>query len=177
MTSHLSIKGSLITSVLISAVLKPPQELLVYKIFINMNLTDTLYETAVDLYTETTYRYREGRNTVPNRLDFDTQKLIDCGAIVICKGMNGDPESPDYKKHLNDGSTNLITLYNIKHSIKNNPDSWILEAIKHPITIAPIGWNDMSLETYDGKYNQILWSLKKLGIPYKEMLKHNSLNF
>ena len=141
-----------------------------------MNLINTLYETAVDLYTETTYRYREGRNTVPNRLDFDTQKLIDCGAIVICKGMNGDPESPDYKKHLDDGSTNLITLYNIKHAIKNNPDSWILEAIKHPITIAPIGWKDMSLETYDGKYNQILWSLKKLGIPYKEMLKHNSLN-
>ena len=120
---------------------------------------------------EITYRHKEGRNTVPDRLNFDTQKLIDCGAIVICKGMNGDPNSPDYMKHLNDGSTNLITLYNIKHAIKNNPDSWILEAIKHPITIAPIGWKDMSLETYDGKYNQILWSLKKLGIPFKDVLK------
>ena len=122
---------------------------------------------------EITYRHKEGRNTVPDRLDFDTQKLIDCGAIVICKGMNGDPNSPDYKKHLDDGSTNLITLYNIEHELKsNNPlGSWILEAIKYPVTIAPIGWKNLSLETYDGKYNQILWSLKKLGIPFKDVLK------
>jgi len=143
-----------------------------YPLFIyNMNLINTLYETAVDLYTEITYRYKEGRNTVPDRLDFDTQKLIDCGAIVICKGMEGDPKSDNYKKHLDDGSTNLITLYNIEHALTKSPDSWILEAIKYPITIAPMGWKNMSLETYDGKYNQILWSLKKLGISYNDVLK------
>ena len=125
---------------------------------------------------EVTYRYKEGRNTVPNRMDFDTQKLIDSGAIVICKGMNGDPKSSDYKKHLNDGSTNLITLYNIEHALKKSPDSWILEAIKYPITNVSKVWKNVALETYDGKYNQILWSLKKLGIPYEEMLKSDSLN-
>jgi hypothetical protein len=125
---------------------------------------------------ETTYRYKEGRNTVPDRLDFDTQKLIDCGAIVICQGMDGDPNSPTYKEHLNDGSSNLITLYNIEHAKTKSPDSWILEAIKHPISIEPKGWKNLSLDTYDGKYNQILWSLKKLGIPYEDVLKQNSLH-
>lgn len=123
-----------------------------------------------------TYRYKEGRNTVPDRLDFDTQKLIDCGAIFICEGMDGDPNSPTYKQHFNDGSTNLITLYNVEHALKNSPDSWILEAIKYPINVAPSTWKNLSLETYDGKYNQILWSLKKLGIPYEDVLKRNSIN-
>jgi len=120
--------------------------------------------------SETIYDYEEGRNVSPHRLDFDTQKLMDAGAIIICKAMEGDPNSPNYKKHLNTGGPNLITLLNIK---KADKDSWILDAIKHPLEKAPTVYKNVSLETSDGKYNQILWSLDKLKIPYENMLKDN----
>jgi hypothetical protein len=123
--------------------------------------------------SETVYDYKEGRDDAPHRLDFDTQKLMDSGVIIICKGMEGDPKSPNYKKHLKNGSPNLITLYNIKKAEKDDKNSWILDAIKHPLEKAPTLYKNASLETYDGKYNQILWSLDKLKIPYENMLKDN----
>ena len=55
----------------------------------------------------------------------------------------------------------------MKHS---SPDSWVQTAVTR--FASPKHWEgkDFSKNLYDGKYNQILWSLDELGIPYESML-------
>jgi hypothetical protein len=113
------------------------------------------------------YDYIEGRNEAPERLPFDVNKLINAGAVFITPAIEGDSSSKNYKKFLKRPYTHLITLYNIKHSPE---DSWIHTAITR--FASPKHWEgkDFAKNLYDGKYNQILWSLDELGIPYESML-------
>ena len=120
------------------------------------------------------YDYVEGRNTVPmsDRYDFDVDKLVNSGAVFITPAMDGDPNSPTYKEWLDEDGSHLITLYNVEQS---SPDGWIHKAITKSSDTS--GWkNNLVEKLYDGKYNQILWSLEKLGIDPNDMLiEDNSL--
>jgi len=120
------------------------------------------------------YDYVGGRNTVPmsDRYNFDADKLVNSGAIFITPAMDGDPNSPTYKEWLDEDGSHLITLYNVEHS---SPEGWIRKAITKKSDTS--GWRDNLIgKLYDGKYNQILWSLEKLGIDPNDMvIEDNSL--
>jgi hypothetical protein len=113
------------------------------------------------------YDYIEGRNETPERLPFDVNKLINAGAVFITPAIEGDSSSKNYKKFLKRPYTHLITLHNLKHS---SPDSWIHKAVTR--SASPKHWEgkEFTKNLYDGKYNQILWSLDELGVPYESML-------
>ena len=121
------------------------------------------------------YDYDPERNTVPfdERLPFDVDKLLSVGAVFITPAIDGDPKSKTYKKWLNEPYVHLITLKNVFDS---NPDSWIHKAITKKGD--PESYRkDFVYKFYDGKYNQILWSLEKLGIDPNDMIedKDNSI--
>jgi hypothetical protein len=113
------------------------------------------------------YDYKKGRNESPKRLPFDVNKLINAGAVFITPAIEGDSSSKNYKKFLKKPYTHLITLHNVRHS---SPDSWIHTAVTR--SASPKHWEgkEFTNNLYDGKYNQILWSLDELGIPYESML-------
>jgi len=125
------------------------------------------YNESKEMNESVVYNYEKGRNESPKRLPFDVNKLIDAGAIFITPAIEGDSSSKNYKKFLKRPYTHLITLHNIRHS---SPDSWIHTAITR--FASPKHWEgkDFANNLYDGKYNQILWSLDELGIPYESML-------
>ena len=113
------------------------------------------------------YDYEQGRNTVPDRLPLDVLKLIDAGVLFITPAIDGDPKSPTYKEWLDESGSHIITLYNIDHS---SADSWINKAVTKQADPAPLHTKDFTQHLYDGKYNQILWGLEKLGIDPNTML-------
>ena len=125
------------------------------------------YNETQEMNESVVYNYEKGRNESPERLPFDVNKLIDAGAIFITPSIEGNPTSKNYKKFLKSKHTHLITLHNIKHS---SEDSWIHTAVTR--FAPPTHWDneDFTNNLYDGKYNQILWSLDELGIPYESML-------
>ena len=61
----------------------------------------------------------------------------------------------------------IITLYNVDHS---SEDSWINKAVTKQADPTPLHTKDFTQDLYDGKYNQILWGLEKLGIDPNTML-------
>lgn len=128
------------------------------------------YKETQEMNESVVYDYKENRNESPERLPFDVNKLIDAGVVFVTPAIDGDPNSKHYKKFLNRRHTHLITLYNLKHA---TPDSWIHKAVTR--FASPKHWDnkDFTNNLYDGKYNQILWSLDKLNIPYKSMLIDN----
>ena len=113
------------------------------------------------------YDYEQGRNTVPDRLPLDVLKLIDAGVLFITPAIDGDPKSPTYKEWLDESGSHIITLYNIDHS---SADSWINKAVTKQADPTPLHTKDFTQDLYDGKYNQILWGLEKLGIDPNTML-------
>jgi len=114
------------------------------------------------------YDYDETRNTIPyeDRLPFDVDKLISVGAVFVTPAIDGDPSSKTYKEWLKEPYVHLITLKNI---LDAKPDSWIYNAITKTANPEPYR-NDLVKKIYDGKYNQILWSLEELGVDPNEML-------
>jgi len=123
---------------------------------------------------ERVYNYEEGRNTVPmdNRYAFDLDKLVNAGVVFVTPAMDGDPQSPTYKEWLDEGGSHLLTLMNV---LKSSENGWIRKAITKRSDTS--GWKNNFVEKlYDGKYNQILWSLEKLGIDPNDMvIEDNSL--
>ncbi len=113
------------------------------------------------------YDYEQGRNTVPDRLPFDVLKLINAGVLFITPAMDGDPQSPTYKEWLDEPGSHIITLYNVENS---SEDGWIRKAITKQADPTPFHRKDFTQDLYDGKYNQILWGLEKLGIDPNTML-------
>ena len=113
------------------------------------------------------YDYEQGRNTVPDRLPLDVLKLIDAGVLFITPAIDGDPESQTYKEWLDEPGSHIITLYNIDHS---SEDGWINKAVTKQEDPTPLHTKDFTQDLYDGKYNQILWGLEKLGIDPNTML-------
>ena len=116
--------------------------------------------------TERVYDYEEGRDTVPERLPFDIDKLVDSGVVFVTPAIDGDPESETYKEWTEEPHTHLISLYNVENS---SEDGWILKAITKRAPTKAFKSNFVD-KIYDGKYNQILWSLEKLGINPMDML-------
>ena len=115
---------------------------------------------------ERVYDYQEGRNTVSEKLPFDIDKLVDSGVVFVTPAIDGDPNSETYKEWLEEPYTHLISLHNVEHS---SEDGWIQKAITKRASTE--GWKDNFVDKlYDGKYNQILWSLEKLGINPMDML-------
>jgi hypothetical protein len=112
------------------------------------------------------YDYQEGRNSVEDRLPFDIEKLLSAGVVFVTPAIDGDPDSPTYKEFTGEDYSHLITLHNLIHS---SPEGWIRKAITKRGDVLP--WKDKFWEKiYDGKYNQILWSLNYLGIDPNDML-------
>ena len=120
------------------------------------------------------YDYVPGRNTVPmnDRYNFDVDKLVDAGVVFITPAIDGDPKSPTYKEWLDEDHSHLLTLFNVK---KSSPDGWICKAITKKSDTSKFRHN-FTEKLYDGKYNQILWSLEKLEIDPNDMvIEDNSL--
>jgi predicted RNA-binding protein len=113
------------------------------------------------------YDYDPERNTASDRLPLDLLKLIDAGVVFITPAIDGDPESPTYKQWLDEPGSHIITLYNVEHS---SEDGWINKAITKRADPTPLHTKDFTQDLYDGKYNQILWGLEKLGIDPNTML-------
>ena len=93
------------------------------------------------------------------RRPLNVPELIKRGAIFITEphGPNGwEPDAEGFS---------LVTLYNVMKG------GWPVESKQHlkpsMYNVAATGLNRQGPGTmlYDGKYNQILWSIKKLGIP------------
>ena len=116
--------------------------------------------------TERVYDYDPGRDTVPERLPFDIDKLVNSGVVFVTPAINGNPKSKNYKKWMKTPHTHLISLYNVENS---SEDGWILKAITKRAPTKGFKGNFVD-KIYDGKYNQILWSLEKLGINPMDML-------
>lgn len=115
---------------------------------------------------ERVYDYQEGRNEVKSRLPLDIKKLLELGVVYVTPAIDGDPASSTYKEWLDEPYSHLITLYNLVHS---TPNSWVRKAVTQKGDVIP--WKDKFWEkVYDGKYNQILWSLDYLGIDPMEVL-------
>ena len=115
---------------------------------------------------ERVYDYQEGRNEVKSRLPLDIEKLLELGVVYVTPAIDGDPESPTYKEWLDEPYSHLITLYNL---VQSTPNSWVRKAVTQKGDVIP--WKDKFWEkVYDGKYNQILWSLDYLGIDPMEVL-------
>jgi hypothetical protein len=87
---------------------------------------------------------------------FNIKKLVDKGIIFITKPGDGKGgiEEPNWK-----GDASVITLYNM-----SNAEPWMKVAIKNPMPQA-ISYiqKDQDKLLYNGKYNQILWSIDKKG--------------
>ena len=87
---------------------------------------------------------------------FDIKKLVDKGIIFVSKpgdGKGGVSE-PNWE-----GDASIITLYNMA-----NAAPWMKTSIKTPMPQAiPYVQKDQDKLFYNGKYRQILWSIKKKG--------------
>jgi len=116
------------------------------------------------------YDYDKERDTVPERLPFDINKLVNSGVVFVTPAIDGDPDSETYKEWLEEPYTHLLSLYNVEHS---SEDGWIKKAITK---VAPTEqYKNFVDKMYDGKYNQILWGLEKLGINPMDMLIDTNL--
>jgi len=113
-----------------------------------------------DHFSTITWRHKRRKLNVP--------ALINAGAILVTYPHTKQGWDTDHKE---DWSYSLISLYNVlqggwpseaKQYIK--PESY-KKAEQQINSSAPNLGSDQLI--YDGKYNQILWSIKKLGIPNK----------
>ena len=121
--------------------------------------------------TERVYDYDPERDTVPEKLPFDIDKLVNSGVVFVTPAIDGDPESETYKEWTEEPHTHLISLYNVENS---SEDGWIRKAITKRAPTKAFKGNFVD-KIYDGKYNQILWSLEKLGINPMDMLIDTNL--
>jgi hypothetical protein len=116
-------------------------------------------------------RHRPGQNVWEGKYDanpatynlprrtLNVPELIKRGAIFVVDPHGDNGWEPDAE------GFSLVTLYNVKRG------GWPAEAKQHlkpsMYKVAAKALNQQGPGTmmYDGKYNQILWSIKKLGIP------------
>jgi hypothetical protein len=88
---------------------------------------------------------------------FNIQKLVDKGIIFVSKpgdGKGGVGE-PNWE-----GDASIITLKNL-----DNAEPWMKISVKFPMPQAiPYTQKNQDKLFYNGKYNQILWSIEKKGL-------------
>lgn len=135
------------------------------------NLTKTPAERQfVSTYIK---QYNEGKYNDTSKFDlvkknpFDIKKLVDKGIIFLTKPGDGKGgvEEPNWE-----GDASVITLYNMQ-----TPDPWMKKAVKSllPKSI-PYIQKDQDKLLYNGKYNQILWSIHKKGLNPEEFFLKES---
>ena len=130
-------------------------------------LNENYPEEGDSKYSSLTFNIKRRKLNVP--------ELIKRGAIFVTYAHDEDgwEADPDNQNHLSDWSHSLISLYNVELGKKNG--GWTAEA---PEYIKPKSYShaERSINSsapnlgnnqlvYDGKYNQILWSIEKLKIP------------
>ena len=107
------------------------------------------------------------------RKSMDINKLVALGALFVTKAVGGDPNDKEtYKKPIEGQGNSIISLFNYEC---DSPDGWIRFAVDNHITEPTQEDQNLLDNTYEGKYNQILWSLDKLGIELKDVLKAEKL--
>jgi len=110
----------------------------------------------IDILKEGQYDDTSNFNLVKQN-PFNIQKLVDKGIIYVSKpgdGKGGVSE-PNWA-----GDASIITLYNVA-----NAEPWMKKSIKIPVPQAiPYVQKDQNKLFYNGKYNQILWSINKKGL-------------
>jgi len=98
-----------------------------------------------------------GQFTLVKENPFNIKKLVDKKIIFITKPGDGKGgiEEPNWE-----GDASIITLYNMAKA-----EPWMKQAIKSPMPQA-ISYiqNNQDKLIYNGKYNQILWGIKKMGL-------------
>ena len=98
-----------------------------------------------------------GQFTLVKENPFNIKKLVDKKIIFITKPGDGKGgiEEPNWE-----GDASVITLYNMAKA-----EPWMKQAIKSPMPQA-ISYiqNNQDKLIYNGKYNQILWGIKKMGL-------------
>jgi hypothetical protein len=100
---------------------------------------------------------------------FDIQKLVDKKIIFVTKPGNGKGgiEEPNWE-----GDASIITLLNI---VKAEP--WMKQAVKYPMPQAiPYIQKDQDKLLYNGKYNQILWSIEKMDFNPEDFYLNKDIN-
>ena len=132
-------------------------------------LNENYPEEGNSKYSSLTFKIKRRKLNVP--------ELIKRGAIFVTYAHDEDgwEADPDNQNHMSDWSHSLITLYNVELGKKTG--GWTAEA---PEYIKPKSYShaERSINSsapnlgnnqlvYDGKYNQILWSIEKLKIPCK----------
>jgi hypothetical protein len=109
------------------------------------------------------YKLKEGEYDDTSKFNlvkqnpFNIKKLVDKKIIFVSKpgdGKGGVSE-PNWE-----GDASIITLYNLSHA-----EPWMKESIKNPMPQAiPHVQKLQDKLLYNGKYNQILWSINKIGL-------------
>jgi hypothetical protein len=98
-----------------------------------------------------------GQFTLVKENPFDIKKLVDKKIIFVTKPGDGKGgvEEPNWE-----GDASIITLYNMTKA-----EPWMKQAVKSPMTQA-ISYiqKDQDKLLYNGKYNQILWGINKMGL-------------
>ena len=109
------------------------------------------------------------------RSKLDINKLVSVGALFVTKSVGGDPKDKEtYKKVIEGQGNSIISLLNYEC---DSPDGWIRYAVDNHRTEPTPQDQNLLDNTYEGKYNQILWSLEKLGIDIKDvMVSHSTSN-
>jgi hypothetical protein len=121
-----------------------------------MNLIKKIIKERIREYlNESKYDYENNKGyTLIKKRNFNIQKLVDKKIIFVTKpgdGLGGIAE-PNHE-----GDASIITLYNLE-----KPEAWMLNAIKNPMPQAiPYIQKYQDKLIYNGKYNQILWSINK----------------
>jgi hypothetical protein len=105
------------------------------------------------------------------RPSLDLKKLVDVGAVFVTLAIDGDSKSKTYKKRLEGEGNSIITLYNYEC---DDNDGWIRYSVDN-YSVEPTEMDQSLLDTtYEGKYEQIYWSLNKLGYNVDDFIKDKS---
>jgi len=98
-----------------------------------------------------------GQFTLAKENPFNIKKLIDKKILFITKPGDGKGgvDEPNWE-----GDASVLTLYNMAKA-----EPWMKLAVKSPMPQAiPYIQNNQDKVIYNGKYNQILWGIKKMGL-------------
>ena len=111
-----------------------------------------------------------GQFTLVKENPFDIKKLVDKKILFVTKPGDGKGgvDEPNWE-----GDASVITLYNMAKA-----EPWMKLAVKSPMPQAiPYIQNNQDKVIYNGKYNQILWGIKKMGLKPEDFYLNKSEAF
>ena len=116
------------------------------------------------------FRSKGGQFTLVKENPFDIKKLVDKKILFVTKPGDGKGgvDEPNWE-----GDASVITLYNMAKA-----EPWMKLAVKSPMPQAiPYIQNNQDKVIYNGKYNQILWGIKKMGLKPEDFYLNKSEAF